>query len=425
MRNFTKKVCVFMVLGAAVCLVAGDVEDSEESRSFSVRKILYPIDKETNSGVDNFKKMCTNAKVSAQFKTMYADYNYKQEGTPKSYATALGADMKYELAEFQGFNAAIAFSTSQDVRVATGDSDTGGQNSELSSSSGSYTEATQAYINYKYNALNLRGGRQVIDTPLADSDDIRMIHNTFEAYIAIYEIDGFEFTAGNLQRWQGVDTGLDDGWINAGENGTWLAGVTYGNDVVSFNAWYYNISKFINALYVDADAQITINEDITFHGGVQYLNESELDNSGVEASIYGAVVELSGYGLRVGATYNKSDRKTAKESFSGFGGGTLYTNMDTMILDAIAQDREVSVFVSGISYTLNNFNFLYAYGDFQGGKDSSNTQAHIEEQDLGIEYAFNDELLMSAYYIIEEDKQSDVKTTNDWDRVQISLIYSF
>ena len=46
----------------------------------------------------------------------------------------------------------------------------------------------EAYINYKYDTLNFRAGRQVLNTPLADSDDICMIQNTFEAYVATYNL---------------------------------------------------------------------------------------------------------------------------------------------------------------------------------------------------------------------------------------------
>ena len=73
-------------------------------------------------------------------------------------------------------------------------------NNGLSSTQKKYTDVTELYINYKNSGLNIRVGRQIINTPLADSDDIRMVPNTFEAYIATYELNNFTFTTGNLQR---------------------------------------------------------------------------------------------------------------------------------------------------------------------------------------------------------------------------------
>jgi len=35
--------------------------------------------------------------------------------------------------------------------------------------------------------------------------------------MATYELNDFIFTAGDLQRWQGYDAGLDDGWVDTEE----------------------------------------------------------------------------------------------------------------------------------------------------------------------------------------------------------------
>ena len=376
--------------------------------------------------VDKFKKMFVDGKVSGEVKTIYAGYNYKAPATEDIYATAIGGELKYEIAELNGFNGAAAFSTSQDVNFITGDRDKNQNNPEMSSSYGNYTELTQAYINYNYNGLNLRIGRQIIDTPLADSDDIRMIKNTFEAYIATYEINNFTFMAGNLQRWQGVDAGLENGYSNeTGKDGTWLSGVVYSDDIFDVNAWYYNISKSLSAIYADVDYHNQINKDILIHGGIQYLSENELDSSGIEANIYGLMSELVLYDLGIGVAYNKADKKSLKESFSGFGGGTLYTNMDTMILNEIAKDRDAQALVAGFHYVMSDFNLLYAYGDFDGDKNSVGVKEHIVEQDIGVEYSYDDNIVASAFYITSSDEESSVKTDYDWDRIQINLSYTF
>lgn len=382
------------------------------------------IDAKDISIVDKFKLMFSDGKVTGQVKSVYAGYNQKEIDAVDTYSTAIGGLLKYELAKYNGFNAGVAFNTSNDMAIVSGDRDAGKNNDELSSSNGKYTQLTEVYINYAYQDLNLRIGRQVLDTPLADSDDIRMIANTFEAYVATYSISDFELMAGNIQRWQGVDAGLDDGWSKTGEDGTWFGGVSYDNGI-AFNAWFYNITKLTNASYIDLGYGYDIDKEIALYGSIQYLNEQEIDNSGVKASIYGVSAELVIYGLGFNIAYNKSDKQQGKGNFSGAGGGSLFTNMDTMIIDEITQDRDASAIVAGLAYDIGNWKFLYAYGDFKGEANSAGEKQRIVEQDIGFEYTVNEEFSFAGIFVIEDDKQSVTKSENDWNRMQLMVAYNF
>lgn len=399
-----------------------------EDHKHSVRKIISSFATKKKKDIptsDTIEHIFEDGMVSMQLESMYAAYNQKKALEPDTYATAIGGTFKYELASLYGFNAGVALTTSYDVGFATGDKGSGKQNSELSSTKGNYTQFSELYLNYKKDGLNIRGGRQLIDTPLADSDDIRMIHNTFEAYIVDYEIDNVQFEAGNLQRWQGYDAGLDLKWQKTGENGTWMFGTTYSDKTVTASAWYYDITKSVDAFYTDIDVHYPFNEKTELHSGLQYLHENEKSASGYAASIYGAMTELSLYDFNFGVAYNKSNKKAGKQSFSGFGGGTMFTSMDTMIIDNITQDRDAHAIVFGLIYNLDDWKFLYTHGDFYGGADSSNVKEHIREHDIGFEYILNEQFAIAAIYVKEEDMQNSVKTLNDWDRTQVMMKYDF
>ncbi|WP_321777571.1 hypothetical protein [Sulfurimonas sp.] len=373
---------------------------------------------------NNFKDMFTKGSVSGQLRSVYAGYQQKKNSNNDTYATAVGGELKFELASYNGFGGGVAFITSNDVSGLTGNRTEGKNNNELSSSSGQYTQLSEAYISYNYKDLTLIAGRQILETPLADSDDIRMIKNTFEAYVAKYNYVDIEFIAGNIVSWQGVDADLDDPWHRTTKDGTVFGGMTY-QKTLEFNAWYYNFSNITNAFYVDAGINYVINKDMNLHATLQYLNESELNNSGYEAEIYGALVELVTYGIGFNLAYNKSNKKTDKHSYSGTGGGTIFTSMDIMILDNITKDRDASAVVCGISYDVKNWKFLYAYGSFSGEADGAGQKAHIIEQDIGFEYQMSKEFFIGAIFVMQEDKENSLSSDDDWTRMQVMLAYNF
>ncbi len=414
---------MLFITSLSVALTAGEV--APRKRLHSVKEVMGQVSKMQDknvSMVDNFKHMFKDGKVSGQFKTMYAGYKQKESGVANDYATAIGGILKYELAEFNGFNAGVAVYTSHDISLASGKNEV--HNDELSSSKGEYTTIGEAYINYVHKNFNFRAGRQQLDTPLADSDDTRMIQNSFEAYVASYKLSGFNLMAGRINNWQGIDADLDKGWSAIVKNGINFAGVSY-DDVYELNTWFYNFTDTTNAIYFDTGMNYPLTKRVNLHAMVQLLKEDELSSSGYDADVYGGMLEFIFSGLGVNFAYNSCDASHGNKFYLGAGGGSLFTSMDTMTIDVIAIDRKAQAIVSGMSYNYDNFNLLYAYGNFFGGKDSLNIKAHIREQDIGLEYNVNDEFIVSGVYVIEEDRQSSAKTANDWNRAQVMLHYNF
>jgi len=419
---------IFGVILTVSCLyssVFAEDTRAQRERLHSVRKAVDNVGKLESkevSIVDNFKKMFEEGKVSGRLRVAYGSYDYKQIDSLDTYATALGGILKYELAAYNGFNAGVAMYASHDIDIMTGDGDK--QNSDFSSKKGSYAELGEAYINYKYSDLNIRIGRQLLDTPLADSDDIRMIQNSFTAAVATYNYRGVTIMAGKIKSWQGYDAGLDEGWVNIGKNGVNFGGLSY-NDMWEFNAWYYNIANYTNAVYLDGGIEYPLGHEMLVHLMVQYLHETELQNSGYGADIYGASFEFVFRGLGLNFGYNKSQRKKDKQAFSGTGGGTLFTSMDTMTLDALTQDKEADAYVTGFSYRYRDLSVLYAYGNFSAKANIQNKKAHIVEQDIGFEYNVNDEFLVAALYVVSNDKAAEIKSEYDWNRAQVMINYNF
>jgi len=374
---------------------------------------LYAAD--TNS----VKDMFTNGSTSGQVRLGYINVNSADD----NYATALGGQLKFETAALSGVSLGAAMYTSQSVNSLSGSGDE--FNSELTSTNGNYTELAEAYINYGMGDFNFRIGRQLIDTPLADSDDIRMTPHTFEAAVASYTLKdlGVTFIGANLQRWQGVDADYENAtnnsWADTGIDGTWMGAAIYENDNTEAALWYYNIDKAANAIYIDVVGSVEFGGvDITL--GVQYLSESEIDSSGVDGNIMGVMAEATVADVTLMAAYNNLSVDAGKEIFEGFGGGSSFTNMDTNTAGLFGDEDSASMLFS-LGYEIIGANIIAAYGDFKAD-DSDN---HATEIDLGVEYSYNDgEADVALYYIIGSDEGNTNPELDD-DHIQLTLNYNF
>jgi hypothetical protein len=388
-----------------------------------------------NTGEANsFRHMLKDGKVTGEIRSMYIGYDEKNSNNQD--ATAIGGMLKYELANFNGFGGGVVFRTSNDITVLSGEGEK--HNSELSGDRGSYNQLSQAYISYKNDKFTFKGGRQGLDTPLADSDDIRMIPNSFNAYVLAYKADSYELSGGYFDRWQGVDAGLDNEWVKTGKNGTAFVGIGYDGKIYEANGWVYAFSNASesaiangadangnDSYYVDFGAHYHINKDIKIHGVAQYLKQNERDKSGISSEIYGVSAEVVVKDLTFNVAYNDAKRQAAKHSFSGYGGGSLFTSLDAMIVDEITEDRRAYAWVGSCSYAMGEMSFLYAYGEFKGDADSAGQKADIVEQNIAFEYTHAKEWTLSAIYVIDRNKEDSSSEDFNNDNFRVLIAYNF
>ena len=359
---------------------------------------------------------------SGQLRSIYAAYDYKKD-LNDTYATSIGGQLRYSTTSFNGLSGAGAVYVTQDIKYLSGEDQS--HNNELSSSNGHYATLGEAYLEYQNGAIELRAGRQVLDTPFANSDDIRMVQNTFEAYLAKYTYEKFTFLAGKLQSWQGYDEGLKNGFETIGKEGAWLTSISYNDRGFSASAWEYLITDFADIFYADTDIEKSFDEKIDLHVSLQYTNQKEQKQSGIDAQIYGLKALFHYDAFEMNIAYNYAAVSAGKESFGGYGGGILYTNMGTMILNNIAKDRNSKAYFLGMSYSMESLKLLYSLGEFQGDADSQGQKADIIEHNVGIEYNFGKKFYCSVTYVVERDLKSPDQGETNWNRTQITGTYHF
>ena len=203
----------------------------------------------------------------------------------------------------------------------------------------SYAILGEAYMQLDFGKSMFKIGRQEIDTPFAQIDDIGMVPNTFES--AIFENRDIEDTTiflGHIQKMAGVDADVVDKFTKVnGSKGMHLLGVSYeGVKDLALQAWYYNLkdAQIDSIAYMEANYEKELG-DMTYGVGLQYARESYLNED--DANIYSGALSATAnkIGLTLSTAYSKAKDNGAS---SGFGGGPFFSNSEYLILDNAGKD---------------------------------------------------------------------------------------
>jgi len=109
---------------------------------------------------------------------------------------ALGGKLHIDTKAFYGINAAASLYTTNALGKQEGNGIP-----FFDADNHSYTILGEAYLKGKWENTALTVGRQEIDTPFADTDDIGMIPNTFEAAMLVSQItEDTTMTLGHLHK---------------------------------------------------------------------------------------------------------------------------------------------------------------------------------------------------------------------------------
>lgn len=377
-------------------------------------------------------------KANGQIRTAYVSQNNMVDSD--TYGTSIGGIFKYETADWHGLKAVAAAYLSQKLSFASGEGEN--TNKDFFDKDGqSYLYAGEAYFDYTIGRLNVRAGRQLLDTPLADTDDIRMHPNTFEALIATYSgFDKTTLSGGYLTRWAGYDAPQGhNGSINQFQkfgsnhqsNGAAIVGVQ--NESIEnlvIQGWYYNIDKVSTAFYTDAAYTTYFNESMGVDFLAQYAHFSEKESSRMNGNVYGMAASFNIGPCIFGVAYNKSFNDMGDSVSNGFGGGPYFTSMEEWTIDGMenAEAYRINVQLDMSETLIDGLSLSAFYGDFK----SNSTDQHIKEIDIIAAYPINKTLSAELSYAIIADKNKNCSTDaldnpyeGSYNRFLVRLDYNF
>ena len=367
--------------------------------------------------------------------------NQNNEAGPDTYATSLGGILKYETPVWNDLKIGAAGYVSQKLPFASGSGDE--LNPDFFNSDGdSFVYLGEAYVDYTSDDISLRIGRQIIDNPMMNSDDIRMLPNTFEAAMATY--NGFEktsLTAGFITKWAGYDSprGHNDS-INEfkkfGEthksNGAYVLGVTNESiDKLTLQGWFYSIDEVTDALYADATYKFVYCDSKGLELSAQAANFSEdRDATGTMTGIDGSALGLAAnyeWGMiTLGAAFNEAYNDDGTSVSNGLGGGPYYTSMEEWTIDgmedAIAYRGSIEINLGDAG--VEGLTLASAYGIFK----STPMDQKVDEWDMIATYDYNTALSIDVSYAMINDKHDNADGNGDnasYDRFLARFNYRF
>lgn len=382
---------------------------------------------------DSINSAFDSGKIDAQIRVGYLYADPKISNHPSPYATAIGGKLKYETSRVYGFALGASFYTSHSISALSGEESSGRYNDELSTIDGHYDLLAEVYLDYNYQDFQIRIGRQLIDTPYADSDDIRMTPNTFEGVVARYSYSEIDLVAGYITKWQGPDAGIYE-FVDLLDSGDGIAmvGATYESSTIESNLWYYYAPDIANVIYADAKYIHKISDDSSISTALQFANQSELDNSSIDATLYGAMAELEYSGFTLSIAYDKLLVDANREYFGGFGGGVGFVNMFEMTAGLFTFHQNATAWKGSIAYDLStigvdNLSISYDYGSYEG-----EIEHKANEQNLILTYTPSDNWNLEIVYDHIEDVDKDIgegingaSVDGSLDRVLVRLDYNF
>jgi hypothetical protein len=319
-----KKYIAFSAVAATLLMAGGDVQPVE------------PV--VAASSVD----MGT---VFGQARAFYVDRTYEGGINNNRNALAIGGYVGYTTPDFSGLKFTVAAYGTYGFDIHDTDMEGAGTSEYSYALTGrageNYIFLGQAYLDYTAGKTNVKIGRQKLDTPMAGSDDARMLPNLFEAAVVTNtSVENTTLVAAHVTKmtvgtfgniYAGGELGMYSGYgkgMNAGLSGDFVEmgaianssldtdGVTavaaihkYDNGATA-QLWDYYAYDILNVVYAQADMpwNCMLNPDVKMVGSLQYINESDVGtHAAFDGNYWGAQLSATLGNFNAKGSYSQSN----------------------------------------------------------------------------------------------------------------------
>ncbi len=332
-------------------------------------------------------------------------YQYGKDSIGSGNEVAAGGFLHYETEEYKGVSFGGTLSATYGDKRGDGGYFIHGVSNNI-------VALSEAYLRIQDENSEFKVGRQTIDTPFANSDDIGMIKNYFGgATFLNTSLKDTTITAGYI-RSMSTGSGDEQNKFTKLDNGVFMAGVEYeGIENLRLQAWHYDDFKNLGVTYIDGVYKTSLgmfDADL----GVQYAYQ---DIAGMSNSVYGTIISIENKptGLSIMGAYNKTDGTSANNLY---GGGPFFTNVEhTTIADG---GDDASSYKVGLTFDTSSIGI----SDLKLGIEKLwvGRKNDGDITNLGIigEYAYNEDISLRAYY-------SDIKDNLGGDKRNLRVFADY
>ena len=195
--------------------------------------------------------------LSAQFRAYFLHRSFEHSGTQQSLA--VGGWLSYASPPWHGLGFGLTGYTSQPLGYQDPDQD-GAE--LLADGQEGFSVLGEAWLGWAGQGLSLKAGRQILETPMINSYDVRMIPVTLEAVSLQYKAPGgLTLTAAHLTGVKSVTDTVFQPMSRAagvgGEEPVTLAGADWRpSPAWRVQLWEYYCHEFMNMVFAQADYTI-------------------------------------------------------------------------------------------------------------------------------------------------------------------------
>jgi hypothetical protein len=387
--------------------------------------------------------------------------------------TAIGGHLKYESPNFYGLSFGIGFYTTNALVFDDPINDyTVADPTLLGDDNDNYALLGEAYLQYKLGNTLLKVGRQKVNTPMAGTDDARMLPNLFEgALIANSDLPdttlvlahmtkfaqgtfGRAYNGGILAATSGysaVDSRTNVGkFVEMGEyalgvdtDGVTVAGLTYtGIENLKLQLWNYYAHDILNAFYGQADYSFDMGGMKGFVGA-QVIKENNVGDNLLSTLGGNGEIDSLYWGVKAGVSFNgftlsgafsatgendAADAVYANAIISPWGGMPAFTQGMVTRHQFLAGTEAAKV---ALSYNFNdalgiNLKATGYYANFKMAANNGYTSGDASESGLDVIYypTKNLQLRFRANFA-EEFNVAATGETVGWDEYRFIVNYNF
>jgi hypothetical protein len=337
-------------------------------------------------------------------------YQNHDISTDKSYKSdSIGGKLHIDTKEYQGVSGGVSFYTTNKIN----DHDKEGVGF-FNSDYNSYSILGEIYMEVVFGNTSVKLGRQELDTPFADTDDIGMIPNSFEAGVLINkDIKDTTIVLANVQKWAGVDAPKPETFTKMqNDDSVQVLGITYeGVENLSLSGWYYDLKvkakgDLQNIGYIEATYGEKI-DNINYELGIQYATQSYKEKSDAKIPGITLTINFEETGITINTAFNKSNDNSAT---NGFGGGPFFTSMEHLTIDGMGADAKALEY--GFEWDMSPFGLEGLALGISKIDIESNDNKDAKENDFALSYDFDDNLNITAIYSDVNDDINSEDFTN-------------